>query len=65
MTTKLQRDADRLDLMIFRAAEEALRLAREHPNLARDFNRAAGDIRSARVYVREHMHPADRKGDGE
>ncbi len=57
--TKLQQDADRLDLQVFRAVGALEQFASQYH--FKDIDAMAGTINGLRYLVRKHMHPKDRE----
>lgn len=57
--TAKQKEADELDLQVFRCISALLQFADDHKSKdVRDFGMALGGVRQ---HIRKHMHPKDQK----
>jgi len=57
--SEIQRDANNLDLEVFRVAESLQRFAEQYRQ--DDAREMAATIRALRWRIRRHMHPKDRE----
>lgn len=57
--TKLQREADSLDLQVFRLIGTLEQFAKDHRE--RGASTMATDLKMMRHVIRRHMHPRDRE----